>query len=186
MEATRLTDHFIIAMPDLLDPNFDHTVTYICEHDENGSFGIVINREIDVTLEDIMQQMQIQTGDSTKHKRNIFHGGPVQEGRGFVLHRPLGSWSSTLQINTHVALTSSRDIIEAIANDQGPKDSIIALGYAGWAPGQLEQELAANSWLSCPANEQIIFEIPPEDRWQAAADIIGVDLQLLSHDAGHA
>ena len=186
MEATRLTDHFIIAMPDLLDPNFDHTVTYICEHDENGSFGIVINREIDVTLEDIMQQMQIQTSDSAKCKRNIFHGGPVQEGRGFVLHRPLGSWSSTLQINPHIALTSSRDIIEAIANDQGPKDSIIALGYAGWAPGQLEQELAANSWLSCPANEQIIFEIPPEDRWQAAADIIGVDLQLLSHDAGHA
>ena len=186
MEATRLTDHFIIAMPDLLDPNFDHTVTYICEHDENGSFGIVINREIDVTLEDIMQQMQIQPGGSTKYKRNIFHGGPVQEGRGFVLHRPLGSWSSTLQINPHVALTSSRDIIEAIANDQGPEDSIIALGYAGWAPGQLEQELAANSWLSCPANEQIIFEIPTEDRWQAAADIIGVDLQLLSHDAGHA
>lgn len=186
MEATSLTDHFIIAMPDLLDPNFDHTVTYICEHDENGSFGIVINREIDVTLKEIMQQMEIQAPDNAKHKHNIFHGGPVQEGRGFVLHRPLGNWSSTLKINDHVALTSSRDIIEAIANDQGPKDAIIALGYAGWAPGQLEQELAANSWLSCPADEQIIFEVPPQNRWQAAADIIGVDLQLLSHDAGHA
>ena len=133
-----------------------------------------------------MQQMQIQTSNPAKYKRNIFHGGPVQESRGFVLHRPLGNWSSTLLINPHIALTSSRDIIEAIANDQGPEDAIVALGYAGWAPGQLEQELAANSWLSCPANEQIIFEVPPEDRWQAAADIIGVDLQLLSHDAGHA
>jgi putative transcriptional regulator len=186
MEATRLTDHFIIAMPDLHDPNFDHTVTYICEHNENGSFGIVINREINVTLEEIMEQIQISTDHSTKHTNSVFHGGPVQEDRGFVLHRPLGNWSSTLQINPHVALTSSRDIIEAIAHDQGPKDAIVALGYAGWAPGQLEQELAANAWLSCPANEQIIFEIPPEARWQAAADIIGVDLQLLSHDAGHA
>ena len=103
-----------------------------------------------------------------------------------MLHRPLGHWGSTLKVNQHVALTTSRDIIEAIARGEGPQDAIVALGYAGWAPGQLEQELAANTWLSCPANEQIIFDIPPSDRWQAAADIIGVDLQLLSHDAGHA
>lgn len=186
MDTTRLSDHFIIAMPDLLDPNFDHTVTYICEHDENGSFGIVINRETDISLAEVMQQMQIRPGDAGKHSRSVFHGGPVQQGRGFVLHRPLGQWSSTLAINPHVALTSSRDIIEAIANNEGPEDAIIALGYAGWAPGQLEQELAANTWLSCPANEQIIFEVPIADRWQAAADIIGVNLQLLSHDAGHA
>lgn len=186
MEHTNLTDHFIIAMPDLMDPNFDHTVTYICEHDENGSFGIVINRKTDITLEEIMQQMQINAVSNPRHQQSVFLGGPVQQGRGFVLHRPLGKWSSTLQINPRVALTTSRDIIEAIAHNEGPEDAIVALGYAGWAPGQLEQELAANTWLSCPADEQIIFNIPPQDRWQAAADIIGVDLGLLSHDAGHA
>ncbi len=186
MDASSLSDHFIIAMPNLMDPNFDHTVTYICEHDENGSFGIVINRSTDITLAEVMQQMQIEASDASKHQQTVFHGGPVQQGRGFVLHRPLGSWNSTLKINPRVALTSSRDIIEAIAHDQGPEDAIVALGYAGWAPGQLEQELADNTWLSCPAKEQILFEIPAQGRWQAAADIIGVDLQLLSHDAGHA
>lgn len=186
MESTFLNDHFIIAMPDLADPNFGNTVTYICEHDENGSFGIVINRETDITLLEVMQQMKIESGNSPKRDQVVFLGGPVQQGRGFVLHRPPGDWDSTLKINQHIALTTSRDIIEAIARNEGPEDAIVALGYAGWAPGQLEQELAANSWLSCPANEQIIFDIPPQDRWQAAADIIGVDLQLLSHDAGHA
>lgn len=186
MEFTSLTDHFIIAMPDLMDPNFDHTVTYICEHDETGSFGIVINRSTDITLAEVMLQMQIEASDASKHQHTVFLGGPVQQGRGFVLHRPLGSWSSTLQINPRVALTSSRDIIEAIAKGQGPADAIVALGYAGWAPGQLEQELADNTWLSCPANEQILFEVPAAGRWQASADIIGVDMQLLSHDAGHA
>jgi putative transcriptional regulator len=186
MESTYLNDHFIIAMPDLADPNFGSTVTYICEHDENGSFGIVINRETDITLLEVMQQMKIESENSPKRDQVVFLGGPVQQGRGFVLHRPLGDWDSTLKINQHIALTTSRDIIEAIARNEGPEDAIVALGYAGWAPGQLEQELAANTWLSCPANEQIIFDIPPRDRWQAAADIIGVDLQLLSHDAGHA
>ena len=186
MESTRLNDHFIIAMPDLDDPNFGSTVTYICEHDENGSFGIVINRETDITLLEVMQQMHIKSENSPKRNQVVYLGGPVQQGRGFVLHRPLGDWKSTLKINQHIALTTSRDIIEAIARNEGPEDAIVALGYAGWAPGQLEQELAANSWLSCPANEQIIFDIPASDRWQAAADIIGVDLSLLSHDAGHA
>ena len=186
MESTYLNDHFIIAMPDLADPNFGNTVTYICEHDENGSFGIVINRETDITLLEVMQQMQIEPENNLQQNQVVYLGGPVQQGRGFVLHRPLGHWGSTLKVNQHVALTTSRDIIEAIARGEGPQDAIVALGYAGWAPGQLEQELAANTWLSCQANEQIIFDIPPSDRWQAAADIIGVDLQLLSHDAGHA
>jgi putative transcriptional regulator len=206
METTKLTDHFIIAMPALLDENFDHTVTYICEHDENGTFGIIINRETDITIKEVISQMEINTetsqpnasniktshaeaseaitGNSQKH--GVYIGGPVQQNRGFVLHKPPGNWGSTLKINEQMALTSSRDILEAIANNQGPEQSIITLGYAGWGPGQLEQEIVANTWLSCPAEEQIIFNTPTEQRWQAAANLLGVDLQLISNDPGHA
>lgn len=173
-------------MPSLVDDNFNHTVTYICEHNENGSFGIVINRITDVTLNEVILQMEIAPGDSSEHNKFIYHGGPVQQERGFILHSPQGEWSSSLKINERMALTTSRDIVEAIAHDKGPKQSIIALGYAGWSPGQLEQELADNTWLNCPADEQIIFDIPAEKRWQAAADLLGIDLQLLSNDAGHA
>lgn len=186
MKTTDLTGHFIIAMPNLLDENFDHTVTYICEHDENGTFGIVINRETDITLDEIVAQMKIKTDEKESHKQTVYLGGPVQQGRGFILHRPPGNWNSSLKVNDRIALTTSRDILEAIAHDEGPGDAIIALGYAGWGPGQLEKEMAANTWLSCPAEDQIIFDTPPGQRWQAAADLLGIDLQLLSHDAGHA
>ena len=186
MEATNLTNHFIIAMPNLADDNFNHTVTYICEHNENGCFGIVINRKTEVTLDEVIAQMEIKPGDAINHEKLIYHGGPVQQERGFILHQPQGEWSSSLKINEQMALTTSRDIIEAIARDEGPEHSIIALGYAGWSPGQLEQEIATNTWLSCPADEQIIFNTPTEKRWQAAADLLGIDLQLLSSDAGHA
>ena len=186
MSDNRLTDHFIIAMPGLMDENFNQAVTYICEHDENGTFGIIINRESEITLDDVMQQMKIPYhSDKSKHEA-VFTGGPVQINRGFILHRPTGNWDSSLIVNDSVALTTSRDILEAIADNNGPDDTIIALGYAGWGPGQLEQEMAANTWLSCPAEEQIIFNTPVEDRWQAAADLIGVDIQLMSNDAGHA
>ncbi|MCK5002249.1 MAG: YqgE/AlgH family protein [Gammaproteobacteria bacterium] len=186
MKTTNLTNHFIIAMPSLLDDNFNQTVTYICEHNENGCFGIVINRKTDVTLDEVIHQMEIEVSGSIIHDTFIYHGGPVQQERGFILHQPLGEWSSSLKINDHLALTTSRDILEAIAHDEGPEQSIIALGYAGWSPGQLEQEMAANTWLNCPAEEQIIFDTPAEKRWQSAADLLGVDLQLLSNDAGHA
>jgi putative transcriptional regulator len=186
MKTTNLTNHFIIAMPSLLDDNFNQTVTYICEHNENGCFGIVINRKTDVTLDEVIHQMDLDHNESIARHHFIYHGGPVQQERGFILHQPLGEWSSSLKINDHLALTTSRDILEAIAHDQGPEQSIIALGYAGWSPGQLEQEIADNTWLNCPAEEQIIFDIPAEKRWQAAADLLGIDLQLLSNDAGHA
>lgn len=190
MEHTNLTGHFIIAMPGLLDENFNHTVTYICEHDENGTFGITINRETDITVDEIISQMEIETDHNERPEQSthqtIYMGGPVQQGRGFILHKPLGNWSSTLKINDDIALTTSRDILEAIARNEGPENAIIALGYAGWGAGQLEQELAANTWLSCPAEEQIIFNTPASKRWQAAADLLGVDMQLLSNQSGHA
>ena len=187
MQQTNLTNHFIIAMPDLNDLNFDRSVTYICEHDENGCFGIVINKETDLKVKEIIEQMDIPVDDSNEaNNKNVFLGGPVHPGRGFILHSPAGEWGSSLKVNDNIALTTSKDILEAIARDEGPEQSIVALGYAGWGPGQLEAELAANSWLSCPAEEQIIFKTPSAERWQAAADLLGVDLNLLSHDAGHA
>jgi len=186
MSDNRLTDHFIIAMPGLMDENFNQAVTYICEHDDNGTFGIIINRESDITLDDVMQQMKIPYQPNKSKNEAVFTGGPVQINRGFILHRPTGNWDSSLIVNDTVALTTSRDILEAIADHKGPDDTIIALGYAGWGPGQLEQEMAANTWLSCQAEQQIIFNTPIEDRWQAAADLIGVDIQLMSNDAGHA
>jgi putative transcriptional regulator len=186
MSDNPLTDHFIIAMPGLMDENFNQAVTYICEHDENGTFGIIINRESEITLDDVMQQMKIPYHPDKSKDETVFTGGPVQINRGFILHRPTGNWDSSLIVNDSVALTTSRDILEAIAGNKGPDDTIIALGYAGWGPGQLEQEMAANTWLSCQAEEQIIFNTPVEDRWQAAADLIGVDIQLMSNDAGHA
>ena len=185
MTDSNLTNHFIIAMPSLMDENFSQTVTYICEHEANGTFGIIINHKSDIKMEDVMAQMKIPCSESAA-KKSVFIGGPVQENRGFILHRPVGRWDSSLVVNESIALTTSKDILQAIAADTGPDDSIVALGYAGWGPGQLENELAANAWLSCPAEEQIIFETPVEDRWQAAADLLGVDLTLMSNDPGHA
>ena len=186
MTDNSLTSHFIIAMPGLMDENFNQAVTFICEHDDNGTFGIIINRESEISLDDVMQQMKIPYHPDKANLEPVFTGGPVQANRGFVLHRPIGNWESSLIVNDSVALTTSRDILEAIADNKGPDDNIITLGYAGWGPGQLEQEMADNTWLSCPADEQIIFNTPVEKRWQAAANLIGVDLQLMSNDAGHA
>jgi putative transcriptional regulator len=181
-----LTGHFLIAMPALNDSFFNQAVTYICEHDENGSFGIIINQETDITLKQIVKEMKIETDEDYNDTQPVFIGGPVDQGRGFILHRPTGNWQSSLKVNDRVALTTSKDILQAIVNNEGPEDSIVALGYAGWAAGQLENEMANNTWLSCPADEQIIFNTPVEERWKAAARIIGIDLSLLSSETGHA
>jgi putative transcriptional regulator len=184
--ADNLTGHFLIAMPSLDDGFFNQAVTYICEHDDSGSFGIIINQQTDLTLKQIIKEMNIEDGDEYNKDQSVFIGGPVDQGRGFILHRPTGNWQSSLKVNENVALTTSKDILQAIAKNKGPEDCIVALGYAGWAAGQLDNEIASNTWLSCPADEQIIFKTPAEERWKAAANLIGVDLSLLSNDAGHA
>jgi len=184
--GNNFTGHFLIAMPSLNDGFFNQAVTFICEHDENGSFGLIINQATDIQLKQVLSEMNID-GHASKHENQaIFIGGPVDQGRGFVLHRPSGNWSSSLLVNNDVSLTSSKDILQAIANNQGPDDCQVTLGYAGWAAGQLEQEMANNTWLSCPAEQQIIFNTPVEQRWKAAAKLIGVDLSLLSNETGHA
>jgi len=181
-----LSNHFLIAMPSLKDPNFFHGVTYLCEHNEEGAMGIMINRPLDIDLAEVLGQMNITFQQPGIGERPILLGGPVQCERGFVLHKPHGAWEATLKVTEHIGITSSRDVLEALARGQGPDECLIALGYAGWAPGQLEQEMAQNAWLSVPADETILFHTPFEQRWEMAAALTGVDINRLSSDIGHA
>lgn len=183
---SQLTDHFLIAMPALADPNFSQTVTYICEHNPDGALGIVINRPSELTLDDLLGHMDITPVGGSVGGRLVYRGGPVQRERGFVLHSPEHDWESSLRISEGVAITTSRDILEAMAAGDGPRHSLIALGYAGWGAGQLEHEMAANAWLSGPADPDVIFERNAAERWRAAAALLGVDLSLLSSQTGHA
>jgi len=184
--ADSLANHFLIAMPNLRDPNFARTVALICEHTAEGAMGIVINRVTDLTLADVFQQMEIDGSHSAQRTQPVYVGGPVQGNRGFVVHEPVGSWESTLTVGESLGISTSRDIIAAIAGDRGPQRYLLALGYAGWSPGQLEREIAENSWLAGPADRQIIFDTPVEARWEAAVKRLGVDLAALSSEAGHA
>ena len=182
-----LSNHFLIAMPSLDDINFSQSVTYICEHNEEGAMGVTINRPSDVLLQDILEQIQVKTVSTAIGHETIYHGGPVQTDRGFILHtKTNATWDASLDVTDQIQLTSSKDILKAIANNDGPDDHLITLGYAGWGSGQLEEEMASNLWLNCPANADIIFHTPIEKRWESAASLLGIDLQLLSNEAGHA
>ena len=184
-DIENLTNHFLIAMPGLADPFFARTVTYLCQHSPEGALGIIINRPSELSLGDIMQQMEIEVKTPVVGRIPVYFGGPVQPERGFVLHEPGGDWSSTLKISASIALTTSRDILEAIGQGEGPRKVLIALGYAGWGKGQLEKEIIENSWLNAPADASILFEQPPALRWKAAAELMGVDISLLTTQAGH-
>jgi len=173
-------------MPNMVDPNFAKSVTYICEHNDQGALGVVVNRPIDMTLRTLFEQIEIPLRDDHRGRMPVYFGGPVQVDRGFVLHRPAGEWQSTLSINQQVGLTTSRDILQAVADGSGPEQILVSLGYAGWAPGQLEQELSQNAWLTVPADLDVIFNLPPEQRLSAAMKLLGVDLARLSDDVGHA
>jgi len=181
-----LNNHFLIAMPALADPNFFHSVTYICEHNEQGAMGIVINQPLDISLRDVFDHMDMSTSNEELGATPVYLGGPVQPDRGFVLHEPVGKWSSMLEVTDSIGVTTSRDILEALNDGNGPSRSLVALGYAGWGEGQLEHELVENAWLTCPANSAIIFDTPSENRWTAAAASLGVDINTLSDDFGHA
>ena len=185
-ETTNLTNQFLIAMPTLADPNFHHTVTYICEHNSNGAMGLVINRPLDIQFGELLEHLDISDVIDAAKAIPIYQGGPVQPERGFVLHEGLGNWHTTMPVTDQIGLTASQDIIDAIAHGEGPARFLIALGYAGWGNGQLEHELAENTWLSGPADPQILFNTPDSQRWSAAAALLGVEIGLLSPDAGHA
>ncbi len=178
-----LRNHFLIAMPKMKDPNFEGSVTYICDHNEHGAMGIVINRPMDMRLGEILAQLDFGGEDINSP---IYAGGPVQMERGFVLHSPQGEWQSSLAISDGICLTTSRDILEALAADEGPEHNLVALGYAGWGEGQLEQEIAENCWLTCVADEHILFSAPHEQKFDSAISLLGFDLSQLSDQAGHA
>lgn len=180
-----LTNHFLIAMPGLADPFFARTVTYLCQHNEEGALGIIVNRPSELTLADIMEQMEIEVREDSIGQIPVYFGGPVQPERGFILHEPIGAWSSSLKVSETLALTTSRDILEAIGQGQGPQKVLVALGYAGWGKGQLEHEIVQNSWLNAPADQSIMFSQPAASRWKAAAELMGVDISLLTVPAGH-
>jgi putative transcriptional regulator len=186
MAFTNLTNHFLIAMPALKDPNFEKSVTYICEHSDEGAMGIVINNPLNIPVREILEQLDIEENAPGIPDNPIYLGGPVNGERGFVLHDSDTEWDSTLQVKDGISVTTSRDILVSIASGRGPQRNLIALGYAGWGSGQLEQELAENAWLAVPADKAIIFDLPPEERWNAAAAELGIDLSLLSTDTGHA
>ena len=180
-------NHFLIAMPELRDPNFNRTVTLICQHDENGALGVVINRPLDhLTLKDVFNQLDLSTltSESTA-KSPVYYGGPVQQELGLVLHEEVGDWGSTLVIGDDLGLTSSRDVLESLSRSDGPSHSLMTLGYAGWGKGQLEQEMQENAWLSVEADCEILFSVPAQQRWTAAASKIGINMNQLAPGVGH-
>ena len=181
-----LQDHFLIAMPAMGDPNFSETVTYVCEHNEHGALGIIINRPIEMQLRDILEQLSFEVTDKLAAEQPVLGGGPVHRDRGFVLHQSDESYESTLAATDFIKVTMSQDILDAVAHGNGPDKVLVALGCAGWEAGQLEDELVANAWLSVPADPEIIFDTPFEQRWSAAAALLGVDIKQLSTYAGHA
>lgn len=181
-----LKGHFLIAMPSISYGIFAHSITYICEHNAHGAMGIVINHPLDLSLDEIFHHLEIDNINSP-HNDHIMAGGPVHMDRGFVLHPCTEEqWASTIHISDQIALTTSQDILTAIAHDEGPSESLVALGYAGWTEGQLEMELAENAWLTLPADRDILFKTPVELRAKAAAAKMGIDLALIAPQAGHA
>lgn len=186
MENVNLTGHFLIAMPAMADPYFARSVTYVCEHNANGAMGIVINRPIEMKLDDLFGQIDLELTDQALSEMPVHFGGPVQIDRGFVLHQPVGHWQSSLAVSEHTALTTSKDILEASAQGEGPQKMLVSLGYAGWTAGQLEQELAQNAWLTVPASAAVIFDLPDTEKFTAAMGLLGLDFARLSEEAGHA
>ncbi len=181
-----LRNHFLLAMPSMTGGIFSNSITYLCEHNEHGAMGVIINRPLKVCVEEIMEHLELSAGGRLR-STPVMAGGPVHCDRGVVLHRPTPhQWQSCMQVTEDISLTTSRDILAAIAEGEGPADNLIALGYAGWGAGQLESEIMRNAWLTVPADSAIIFDTPCALRLSRAAEQLGVDLSLISGDAGHA
>lgn len=185
-QSVNLTNHFLIAMPAMSDPFFARSLVFVCEHNDQGALGVIVNRPLDMTMATLFDKIDITLEAQALAERPVYFGGPVQTDRGFVLHRPHGDWQSSLLVDEAVALTSSRDILAAVAKDGQPADMFVALGYAGWGAGQLEKELADNGWLTVPAEQRILFDLPYEQRLDAAMHSLGIDFAHLADEAGHA
>ena len=183
--STSLAHHLLVALPSLTDPTFARTVALICQHDANGAMGVLVNQPSEYTLGEVLAQMEITTTSDTLRGQVVLNGGPVHPERGFVIHDDARSWDSSLAVGEGVFLTTSRDILEAMARGEGPRNALVTLGCAGWCEGQLETENAENSWLAVPADAELLFSTPLDERWQGAAARIGGDLFRLTDDSGH-
>jgi putative transcriptional regulator len=181
-----LTNQFLIAMPALVDANFSQTVTFIWEHNDEGALGIIINRPLQMRLADVFEQLKMPADQSALGHQQVLQGGPVQTDRGFVVHHVGGAWEHSKQISSRIQVTTSPDILNAMAHGTGPSTALVALGYAGWSAGQLESEIAQNAWLTAPCDERILFDTPFEQRWRAAGRLLGIDLATISPHVGHA
>ena len=181
-----LTNHFLIAMPAMDDPYFSRTLIYIAEHNDQGALGLIVNRPIDMDLATLFEKIEVPLESPNVGRLPVYFGGPVQTDRGFVLHRPVGNWQSTLVVTSEVGLTSSRDVLQAVGKDGQPGEIMVTLGYSGWSAGQLENELVQNAWLTVPADPRILFELPFEERLPSAMETLGIDFANLSEKAGHA
>ncbi|MCD6026909.1 MAG: YqgE/AlgH family protein [Solimicrobium sp.] len=185
-----LVNHFLIAMPSIREPIFDASVIFICEHNEHGALGVVINKPTDMTVETLLERIDIKTDNTPDNyqitKKLVMFGGPVQEDRGFVLHAPAKHFSSSIKISDQIAFTTSRDVLEAVASGVGPKQLLVSVGYTAWGAGQLEEELIKNGWLTVAADPLILFDLSIEQRYSAAMKLLGIDPLMLSAEAGHA
>jgi putative transcriptional regulator len=187
-----LANHFLVAMPGMKDPYFQRSVIYVCEHNDEGAMGIMISTPIDVTVANMLKQIQVELpiASQTTHSKSldepVLNGGPVSEDRGFILHNPKDQYQSSIQITGRVSVTTSKDILAVLGTDAQPENYIVALGYSGWSAGQLETELAENSWLTIEADPSVIFDTPVEERWSSAVGMLGFDIAQLSADVGHA
>lgn len=186
-EAAYLSNQLLVAMPTLEDPNFAQSVTLVCDHNAQGALGLIVNKPLSMRMGEVFDQLDIkQLIEGSISRRQVLRGGPMQTDRGFVVHRVCGDWDSTLRLSDTLHVTTSRDILAAIARGDGPTDAVVALGYAGWEGGQLESEIRANAWLCVPADPDIIFDVPFETRWRAAGQLLGVDLDRISPLSGNA
>ncbi|MEY4467372.1 MAG: hypothetical protein RIR21_1165 [Pseudomonadota bacterium] len=190
IQSLQLADHFLIAMPSMLDPVFGGTVVYICEHNENGALGMIINRPTDMTMDVLFERLdlslEITPHDQVMPQVPVLFGGPVQVERGFVLHAPSADYNSSLTVSDDVSLTTSRDVLEAAAQGNGPRRLVVTLGCAGWSAGQLEDEILRNGWLTVRADPAILFDMPSAERFTAAMNLLGIDPTMLTGEAGHA
>ena len=204
--STQLSHHFLIAMPGLEDPTFAKSVVYVCEHSERGAMGLIINKPGDLSLKHLFDKVELPLHRQDLLQSNVLHGGPVQTERGFVLHDPMlekdsvdsenssaeaaatpnSIYASTLSVPGGLAMTTSKDVLEAMANGSGPQRVVITLGYASWGEGQLESEIGENSWLTVPADPAVIFDTPIEQRYDKALGLLGLQAWMLSSEAGHA
>jgi len=180
MSSINLTHHFLIAMPNMADPHFSRTLTYICEHNDQGALGLVVNRPIDMTLSALFERLSLELGDNALSHSPIYYGGPVQTDRGFVLHAPVGNWQATLPVREAIGLTTSKDILEAVGRGEGPKRMLVTLGYAGWSPGQLDAEIDEGAWYVLPAEPGDVFAAQPDRLWRTVLRRQDGDLAFLA------